>query len=736
VSDQVPDGFRAGSLVAGYRLEERIGEGGMATVFRAYDGRLGRYVALKILAPALASDDTFRQRFVRESRAAAAVDEPHIIPVFEAGESGDVLFIAMRYVRGGDVRSLIRGSGPLPALRAADIVAQAASALDAAHERGLVHRDVKPANMLLESSGAGAGGADHVYLSDFGLSKGALAATDLTDRGQFLGTLDYASPEQIEARPLDGRCDQYALACSAFEMLYGEPPFRRDEGVSVMYAHLSEEPPLVRSRRPELPAAVDDVLATGMAKQPSNRYGSCGEFAAALRRALSAEGSRPAAAPRAGHRDSAIAMPVPSGRSGETQPLTKDDVQLSQRGVRPPGWRSPAGLAGICAAVLVLAGGGYLLADGGHARGDGGHARRDGDSARTATALALPGSTSTTATAEILTGVSTATTKLGGAPFGVAVTPSAQYAFVTTGKSVVLVRDAPGLAPQVVRTIAVHGAGKGVAVTADGRFAIAAAGSGAAVINVAEAEGGFPDPVAGFLASPNGSGAVEVLISPDDQFVFVTLQNSAEMAVFSLKAALTRGFGRSFVGYVPLPAQPVGMTTDGKWLYVVSLTGKLAVLNLSEAEKDPGKSSVVTTVRDGSGSARALYSGHGKVIWVTARQSDALLGFSAAKLRTDPAHALIARVKVGETPLGETLIDHGTLILVADSNLNHLAGVQSSLAVVNTAEALSGKPHALLGYLRVGPVLRQFAVEPGGHVVLVTVQGAGRLEAVNIDGLP
>ena len=737
MSDQIPEGFSAGSLVAGYRLEERIGEGGMASVFRAYDSRLGRYVALKILAPGLASDETFRQRFVRESRAAAAVDEPHIIPVFEAGESDGVLFIAMRYVRGGDVRSLIRGSGPLPAVRAADIVAQTASALDAAHAGGLVHRDVKPANMLLESSGAG---ADHVYLSDFGLSKGALAATDLTDRGQFLGTLDYAAPEQIEARPLDGRSDQYALACSAFEMLYGEPPFRRDQGVSVMYAHLSEAPPLVRSRRPELASAVDDVLATGMAKRPRDRYGSCGEFAAALRRALGADGSRPADTPREGHWDSGIAMPVttsPAGQARQPETITTagQTRPVSQGGVRRPRWRSPAGLAGICAAALVLAGGGYLLADGGHARSDGGHARSDGESARTATPLGLPQCTATTANATNLPGISTATTRLGGAPFGVAVAPG-QYSFVTTGNSVTVVRDGQGLAPKVVRTITVHGAGKGIAVTADGRFAIAAAGNGAAVINVAAAEKGLPDPVAGFLASPNGSGAVEVLISPDDRFVFVTLQNSAEMAVFNLKAALTRGFGRSgFVGYVPLAPQPVGMTTDGRWLYVVSLTGKLAVLNLNKAETDHPANSVVTTVGDGCGSARALASANGKVIWVTARQSDALLAFSAAKLRKDPAHALIAKIKVGEMPLGETLIDHGSWILVADSNLNHLRGVKSNLAVVSTAKALSGKP-ALLGYLPVGPVLRQFAVEPGGQVVLVTVQGAGRLEAVNIDGLP
>jgi DNA-binding beta-propeller fold protein YncE len=176
------------------------------------------------------------------------------------------------------------------------------------------------------------------------------------------------------------------------------------------------------------------------------------------------------------------------------------------------------------------------------------------------------------------------------------------------------------------------------------------------------------------------------------------------------------------------------MTTDGTWLYVVSLDGKLAVLNLAKAETDP-RGSVVKTVRAGCGSARVLVSGNGKVIWVTARQSDALLGFSAVKLRKDPPHALIAKVKVGETPLGETVADHGTLILVADSNLNHQAGAQSNLAVVSMAKALSGKP-ALLGYLPVGRVPRQFAVEPGGRVVIVTVQGAGVLEAINTGGLP
>ncbi|HMG63993.1 MAG TPA: serine/threonine-protein kinase, partial [Streptosporangiaceae bacterium] len=164
-----------GSLVAGYRLEQQIGQGGMAVVYRAHDSRLDRDVALKVLAPALAEDDSFRQRFIRESRAAARVDDAHIIPVFEAGEESGVLFIAMRFVRGGDVRSLLDREGPLPPGRATEIISQVASALDSAHARGLVHRDVKPANMLRDASSDN-DRPDHIYLSDFGLTKTSLSA--------------------------------------------------------------------------------------------------------------------------------------------------------------------------------------------------------------------------------------------------------------------------------------------------------------------------------------------------------------------------------------------------------------------------------------------------------------------------------------------------------------------------------------------------------------------------------
>ncbi|MEP7022864.1 MAG: serine/threonine-protein kinase, partial [Actinomycetota bacterium] len=338
MSDEVPGrsggvlggmpGFVPGSQVAGYRLEEPIGQGGMAAVFRARDERLGRVVALKILAPALAADDAFRQRFIRESRAAAAVDDPHIIPVFEAGDANGVLFIAMRYVGGGDVRTLVQSVGPLPVGRAAAIISPVASALDAAHAAGLVHRDVKPANMLLDTR---PGRPEHVYLSDFGLSKGAASTSGLTRVGQFLGTLDYISPEQIEGKLTDGRADEYALACTVFEMLTGLPPFHRAEATAVMYAQISQPPPPLTAMRPDLPAAADAVMARALAKAPADRYATCCEFSDALRAAF---GLQP-------YDSGPGTIPVP-GRGA---------TELAQRGAQPPA----AGDGQIAAAAAVTA---------------------------------------------------------------------------------------------------------------------------------------------------------------------------------------------------------------------------------------------------------------------------------------------------------------------------------------------------------------------------------------------
>ena len=282
----------AGDKIAGYRIEEQIGQGGMAVVYRARDEHLGRQVALKLLAPGLAADAAFRHRFIRESRSAASVDHPNIIPIYEAGDAGGSLFIAMRYVHGGDVRSLLE-DGPLSAARTWSIITQVAAALDAAHQHGLIHRDVKPANMLLDArapagTDAPAPGdqAQHVYLSDFGISKQPLASSSITMTGQFVGTLDYIAPEQIDGVGVDGRTDLYSLGCAAYELLTGAPPFRKSKGLALVRAHLSEPPPSLSAQRPDLPAAADAVLAGAMAKAPDDRYATCMQFAANLGRAL------------------------------------------------------------------------------------------------------------------------------------------------------------------------------------------------------------------------------------------------------------------------------------------------------------------------------------------------------------------------------------------------------------------------------------------------------------------
>ncbi|MEU7059543.1 serine/threonine-protein kinase [Streptomyces sp. NPDC046197] len=274
-----------GRRIADYRIEQEIGRGGMAVVFRARDLRLERTVALKLLAPELARNDTFRKRFTHESRVAAAIDHPHIVPIYEAGETDGVLYIAMRYVDGSDLRRLLDQRGPLTAPTTIRIAVQVASALDAAHDHGLVHRDVKPGNILV-SRGTDSDHPEHVYLTDFGLTKKSLSLTGFTTVGQLVGTLDYVAPEQITGRPVDARCDVYGFACVVYETLAGHPPFRRDTDLALLWAHQNAEPPPLTAERPDLPAPVDEVFARALAKSPDDRHDSCRAFVADLRLAV------------------------------------------------------------------------------------------------------------------------------------------------------------------------------------------------------------------------------------------------------------------------------------------------------------------------------------------------------------------------------------------------------------------------------------------------------------------
>ena len=290
MSDEASADSRLGTELAGYRIDALVGRGGMGVVYRAHDIALDRPVALKLISADLAEDERFRERFLHESRVAASIDHANIVPIYDAGESRGQLYIAMRFVEGADLGAVLEREGALEPERALRVLGQASSALDAAHERGLVHRDVKPANMLLTEE---AGRGEHVYLSDFGLARetGAREPGDTDETialraSGSLGTIDYASPEQIEGKPADGRSDVYSFGCVLYECLAGRPPFGADSSVAVLFGHLSEEPPSLSEARPDLDAAVDLVVERAMAKDPDARYATVSELVEAAVGAL------------------------------------------------------------------------------------------------------------------------------------------------------------------------------------------------------------------------------------------------------------------------------------------------------------------------------------------------------------------------------------------------------------------------------------------------------------------
>src|SRR5919108_4388613 len=311
---------RIGTVLGGYRIVETLGSGGTSVVYRAEHVRLGRSAALKLLAPGLGEAD-FSERFLRESQLAASIDHPSIVPVYDAGEEDGLLYIAMACVEGSDLKTLLAEEGRLPTRRALRIVGQIASALDAAHGRGLVHRDVKPANILVAPD-------DRAYLSDFGVVK-ELASNGTTRTGSFVGTIEYSAPEQIEGRAVDGRADVYSLACVLYECLTGEIPFRRENQAALVYAHLLASPPKPSEANPDLPGAIDAVVAKGMTKKPEDRYATGGELIGEATEALGEAAARGTIAP----------------------PLSRPSTPGAQR--RPMGTRARVAIAAALAVAMV-----------------------------------------------------------------------------------------------------------------------------------------------------------------------------------------------------------------------------------------------------------------------------------------------------------------------------------------------------------------------------------------------
>ncbi|HWH43638.1 MAG TPA: serine/threonine-protein kinase [Thermoleophilaceae bacterium] len=319
---------RIGTVLAGYRIEAPLGKGGMGVVYRAEHLHLQRPVALKLLAPNLAEDQAFRERFMRESRLAAAIQHPHIVTVYDAGEVDGLLYIAMHLVEGTDLSALLAKRGRLDPAHALSVVGQVGSALDAAHEHGLVHRDVKPGNVLIAPETS--------YLTDFGLTKRTSSSTAFTQTGQFVGTIDYIAPEQIRGESLDGRADIYSLGCVLYECLTGDRPFPRDSQIAVIYAHLEEPPPRVSATVADLPAEVDEVIA--------RRDGQGAGRAARHLRGAARRGPRRDRAHPGGRGAPRRTAPKRSGRGrGELDPGGRRRGHASARGRPDPAGRRRGG---------------------------------------------------------------------------------------------------------------------------------------------------------------------------------------------------------------------------------------------------------------------------------------------------------------------------------------------------------------------------------------------------------
>jgi hypothetical protein len=342
-----------GDEFAGYRIEHRLGRGGMGILYLALEPGLERRVALKLIAPEAAADAVFARRFAEESRIAASIEHPNVVPIYAAGEEDGVPWIAMRYVAGSDLGRRLAREGRLEPAEAVALIAQVGNGLDAIHAAGLVHRDVKPANVLL----SGEPGAEHAYITDFGVARNVATESGLTQTGRFVGTLDYVAPEQISGGPVDARVDVYALGCLLFKLLTGEVPFPREGEAARLYAHLNDPPPAPSLYAPAVPMALDDVVVRAMSKPPEDRYPSAGDLGRAAQAALS--GTTVEVPERAVATGDAATRELPT----ESAP-DRDIGGLARTRERPRGSRhllvAAGGLALIAAVALVA-----LLSSGG-----------------------------------------------------------------------------------------------------------------------------------------------------------------------------------------------------------------------------------------------------------------------------------------------------------------------------------------------------------------------------------
>jgi DNA-binding beta-propeller fold protein YncE len=624
---------RLGTRLAGYQIQALLGRGGMGLVYLAEQLGPRRPVALKLLLDPATASQGFRERFLRESELAAAIDHPNVLPVYDAGETDGVLWIAMGYVDGIDLAALLDRDGPLAPEQALAIAGQVAGALDAAHARGLVHRDVKPANILLAMEG---GAVTHAYLADFGLTKRIGGARGLTVSGQVLGTIDYIAPEQIEGGQIDGRADQYSLGCVLFECLTGTVPFRGDSELAVLWAHVHDPPPRIRDHRPDLPAALDDAIGRALAKAPGDRYLSCAAMVAAAQAALT--GVTPAGLR---HRIGRALGRRPGHRRPGLRGLTRRSSLLLTV------------TAGLLSAVLLTAA--VLLA-------------RDGAAPAGPTAPAVVPSPNQAvridpATYELVRAVPVGTDPAAVADGGGSV-------WVANRDGTVTVVD-PG-ANRVQQTLPASGSGP----VGQGGPGLAFASGSLWLANTAQRQVARVEPGADATRIPVGASPVALAAAaPDADAVWVAARTQRGGLVARIDATSNQVHRPT----VRLPSPPTGLaiTPDGRRVWVASAADK-AIRGI-----DPGAGRVVKRIELPQAPDQVVY-GDGAV-WVTSTKGNAVL-------RINPATSKVETIPVGNGPSG--IAFGADRVWVANSQDGTVSAIDPQTSLVAT-QRLGFRPAAV-----------------------------------------
>jgi len=764
-----------GDEFAGYRLRSVLGRGGMSTVFQAEHPRLGNVVAIKVLAPELASDDIFRTRFLEESRIAASMNHPNVIPIHDMGASDGLLYIVMRYVNGTDLRQMIKKRGRLQPEVAVFLLSQAARALDAAHAKGLVHRDVKPGNLLVERSNDD-DDPDHVYLADFGITKRVMTHTGLTSTGQFMGTVDYVAPEQIRGPSVAGMADQYSLGCVLYECLTGRVPFEMDMMPAIIWAHVEEQPTQPTLLRPDLPPAVDEVFARVLAKQPGDRYRNCRDFMEAARVALGDSATPLSARTRQPHETPETYAPTELGLG------TAAATAVDYPGAAPaPDAYRPAAASGYGAEVAHEGAASYVAetqgmyvndpprqardstiashrkepvaappggGSGGTGGPTGGSAPRRGMSRRRRSVLIVAAAALVAVPVAIVLVVSNKPHTGGGSA---ALSTGGSSASPSASKSSVASVAASLALPTVGGHIPVGQSPSYIQVAPNGKFAYVA-NPGAGAINVINTASGK---VSGTISIPQGPPQF-VSFSPDGKTAYISVYNtrgSVHLIAFVDTASSTVTSTVAVDNFTPGPSTP---SPDGRLLYVPN--HNTAMSGADENVVDVIDTTSKTLVRDIPVPANphwVAFDKNGQRFYTSDHMSAEVTVVNAA------SNTIVTEIEVGETPHSEALSPDGSRLAVTsfDGNVLYLIDTATDKKVAtipvgrnpldvayspdgrylftadnlgNTVTVIDTAAGRVIGQIPTGKSPTSISVLPNGHQAYVTEEGDGTIEILNI----